>query len=64
MLRPGKAQAGVMADILVVIGIIGFVTAMLSVVFGLGRADRRQLDYSGAPDRQSPRINASAQSPG
>ena len=64
MLRPGKAQAGVMADILVVIGIIGFVTAMLSVVFGLGRADRRQLDYSGAADHRSPRVNASAQSPG
>ena len=38
----------VMADILVVLGIIGFVAGMLSVVFGLGRAERRQLNYSGA----------------
>jgi hypothetical protein len=37
-----------MADILVVLGIIGFVAGMLSVIFGLGRAERRQLNYSGA----------------
>jgi hypothetical protein len=42
-----------MADILVVIGIIGFVTAMLSVIFGLGRAERRQLTYSGTVDHRS-----------
>jgi hypothetical protein len=64
MLRPGNAQACFMADILVVIGIIGFVTAMLSVIFGLGRADRRQLNYSGADDRRPRRVNASAQPPG
>jgi hypothetical protein len=50
-----------MADILVVIGIIGFVAAMLSVIFGLGRPDRRQLTYSGAVDRRSQRVNGSAQ---
>ena len=54
----------VMTDILVVIGIIGFVAAMLSVIFGLGRADRRQLNSSGAVDRRSPRVSASAQPPG
>jgi hypothetical protein len=53
-----------MADILVVIGIIGFVAAMLSVIFGLGRAERRQSNYSAAADRPSRRVNASAQLPG
>jgi hypothetical protein len=53
-----------MADILVIFGIIGFVAAMLSVIFGVGRADRRQLNYSGAVDRRSRRVNASAQPPG
>jgi hypothetical protein len=48
-----------MADIWVVIGIIGFVAAMLSVIFGLGRADRRQLNYSGAADRRRREVNAS-----
>jgi hypothetical protein len=56
-------KACVMADILVLIGIIGFVAAMLAVIFGLGRADRRQLNYSGAVDRQSRRVNGSAQPP-
>jgi hypothetical protein len=37
-----------MADILVVLGIIGFVAGMLSVIFGLGRAERRRLTRSGA----------------
>jgi hypothetical protein len=37
------------------------VAAMLSVIFGLGRADRRQLTYSGAVDRRSQRVNGSAQ---
>ena len=32
----------VMADIWIVLGIIGFVTAMVSVIFGVGRADSRQ----------------------
>jgi hypothetical protein len=41
-----------MADILVVLGIIGFVTGMLSVIFGFGRAERRQLN-SGADRRSS-----------
>jgi hypothetical protein len=31
-----------MADIWIVVGIIGFVTAMVSVIFGVGRADRPQ----------------------
>jgi hypothetical protein len=53
-----------MADIWVVIGIIAFVTAMLSVIFGLGRADRRELNYSGAADRRPRQVNASAQPPG
>jgi hypothetical protein len=57
-------EACVMADLWVVIGIIGFVAAMLSVIFGLGRTDRRQLNYSGAVDRRSRRVNASAQPPG
>ena len=49
-----------MADILVVLGIIGFVAGMLSVIFGLGRAERRRLNcsdavenHSGAVDRRS-----------
>jgi hypothetical protein len=50
-----------MADIWVVIGIIGFVTATLSVIFGLGRADRRRLDSSGAADRRHTGVSASAQ---
>jgi hypothetical protein len=54
-------EACVMADILVVIGIIGFVAAMLSVIFGLGRADRRRLDFSGAVDRRRTGVSASAQ---
>jgi hypothetical protein len=57
-------KACVMADIFVVIGIMGFVAGMLSLIFGLGRADRRQLDYPGAADRRSRRVNASAQPPG
>jgi hypothetical protein len=48
-----------MADILVVLGIIGFVAGMLSVIFGLGRAERRRLNCSavenhpGAVERRS-----------
>jgi hypothetical protein len=42
-----------MADIWIVIGIIGFVTAMVSVIFGVGRTDRRQMTYSGAVDHRS-----------
>jgi hypothetical protein len=50
-----------MADIWVVMGIIGFVAAIVSVIFGLGRADRRQLTYSGTADRRLHRVNGSAQ---
>jgi hypothetical protein len=42
-LRPCNARnLVVMADIWIVVGIIGFVTAMVSVIFGVGRADRPQ----------------------
>jgi hypothetical protein len=46
-----------MADLLVVMGIIGFVTAMVSVIFGVGRADDRQLTNSSADDRRSSLID-------
>jgi hypothetical protein len=42
-----------MADILVVLGIVGFVAGMLSVIFGLGRAERRRLNCSDAVENHS-----------